>query len=71
MKLWLLPLTAMVLAGCQGVKTSTDNTTVTRGARFDSEGKVTTAPEVSVPVWKSDGMKPKPVDITPVKSESK
>ena len=68
MKLVLSILSAAFLSaltGCQGVKASTDNAQLNTGAHFDSNGKVTTAPEVSVPVWKSDGLKPQPVDVTP------
>ena len=64
-----LSLVILAFPGCQGVKSSTDNAQLNTGARLDSDGKVTTAPEVSVPLWKSDGLKPKPVDVTPVKSQ--
>jgi hypothetical protein len=66
-----LSLIAFALIGCNGIKASTDNATVTKGAHFDSEGKVTDKPDVSVPFWKSDGLKPKPVDVTPEKSQGK
>jgi hypothetical protein len=66
-----LPLIALALTSCNGIKPSTDNAELSKGQHFGSDGKLATTPEVSVPVWKSDGLKQKPVDITPVKSDEK
>ena len=66
-----LLLIALALTSCNGIKASTDNAELSKSQQFDSKGKRTTVPDVSVPIWKSDGLKQKPVDITPVKSEEK
>ena len=63
----LVGLAAFGFGGCQSVKTRTDQAELTRGPRFDEEGKFTDQPEVSVPLWNSKGLKPKPQDVTPVK----
>jgi len=58
---------SLLTAGCHGVKASADNATAQRGLRFDENGKVTSDPEVSVPVWSSKGLKEKPTDVAPTK----
>jgi hypothetical protein len=59
---------ALTMTGCNGIKASTDNAEVQKGAHLDANGKVTDSPEVSVPIWSSKGLKPKPQDVTPPKS---
>jgi len=59
---------ALTVTGCNGIKASTDNAEIQKGAHVDSNGKVTDSPEVSVPIWSSKGLKPKPQDVTPTKS---
>jgi len=66
-----LSLIAFAQTGCNGIKASTDNATLSPGQQFDSKGKLTDAPDVSVPVWKSGGLKPKPVDVTPETNQGK
>jgi len=62
-------LLIFAVTGCNGIKASTDNATLSPGLQFDSKGKLTDAPDVSVPVWSSGGLKPKPVDVTPEKNQ--
>jgi hypothetical protein len=59
---------ALTITGCNGIKASTDNAEVKKGAHIDANGKVTDSPEVSVPIWSSKGLKSKPQDVTPTKS---
>lgn len=60
-----------VFAGCQGIKASTDNATLTKGPHYDSAGKLREGPEVSVPLWSSEKLKKKPKDISPAKESEK
>ena len=55
------------LAGCHGIKASTDNATLKTGLHLNNEGKMTDDPEVSVPMWSSKGLKEKPKEVTPTK----
>lgn len=66
---WLVlaGLSPLGFVGCQAIKARTDHAELTRGPRFDEDGKFTDEPEVSVPLWNSKGLKPKPQDVTPVK----
>ncbi len=57
----------ILLTGCQGIKASTDNTTLTTGLHLNNEGKMTDDPEVTVPMWSSKGLKEKPAEVTPTK----
>jgi len=53
---------SLLLVGCHGAKPTIDNTTVQTGPRFDEDRKFIDAPEVTVPVWSSTGLKEKPED---------
>lgn len=69
-RLLVLGLGAMLglcLAGCHGIKASTDNASLKTGLHLNAEGKMTDDPEVSVPVWSSKGLKEKPKEVTPTK----
>ena len=61
---------ALATTGCQGIKASTDNAELNSGPNFDKKGKLTDTPDVSVPIWSSKGLKPKPQDVTPTKSKA-
>lgn len=60
-------------AGCQGIKASVDNAQVKAVPRFNEKGEQSYdengmpefVPEVSVPVWRSRGLKEKSRDLTP------
>ena len=64
----LSAFTLVILTGCHGLRASTDNASLKSSPRFDSEGKFTTEPEVSIPLWNSKGLKQKPQDIIPKKN---
>jgi hypothetical protein len=55
----------LLLAGCHGAKPTMQNITVQTGPRFDDYGEFTDAPEVSILVWNSRGLKEKPEDLRP------
>ena len=65
------------LAGCQGIKASVDNAQVKAVPRFnekgersyDENGMPEFVPEVSVPVWRSRGLKETHRDLTPEEVE--
>lgn len=65
--LGLVVLAMLAVAGCHGIRASTDNATLKTGLRYDQDGRLTDDDEVSIPVWSSKGLKPKPENVTPAK----
>ncbi len=66
----LVALVTVMITGCQGIKLSVDNAELQKGTHFDTNGKLTNIPEVSLPIWSSKGLKPKPRDIRPDVSQA-
>lgn len=73
----LCMLVLSVFTGCHGIKASVDNAQVKavpqfneKGERsYDENGMPEFVPEVSVPVWRSRGLKETPRDLTPAEVE--
>jgi len=57
-------------AGCQAVGVRARNAELKTGPRFDDEDKFTDQPSVTVPLWSSEGIKDRPVDLSPPRADA-
>ena len=61
----LLSSLVFALAGCQSSGVRLRNAELQTGPRFDEQGEFTDQPEVTIPLWDSDGIRDRPAPITP------
>lgn len=53
------------LAGCQSAGVRARNAELGTGPRFDEKGTFTDRPSVTIPLWNSEGIKDRPLAVTP------